>query len=256
MNLDKLIYVSTYAGKILLENGAEIYRVEDTISRICIAYGVNSCDVFATPTGIMVSIYHNNNSISLVKRITKRTVNLNKVHKINALSRKIKVNKITLDNFYSMITTIDNEKSYSLLLVTLFSALSAGSFSIIFGGQLYDFLSAFFIGILITLTSNLFKKLSINDFFKNFICSALVAMVALVIQYLKIPIKFDSTVIASIMLLVPGLAITNAVRDLIAGDILAGITKGCEAILVAISIASGIGAILSLWINIFGGTLW
>ncbi|NLK93705.1 MAG: threonine/serine exporter family protein [Clostridiales bacterium] len=255
MDLDKLLYVSTYAGKILLENGAEIYRVEDTITRICYSYGVNTCDAFATPTGIMVSLYHNNNSASIVKRITKRTVNLDKVHNINALSRSIISDSISLDNFYSLLNDIDKEPKYNSKILYFFSAISAGSFSIIFGGGLFDFITSFIIGFVISLTSESFRKLSINDFFKNYICGGITAILALVAKQIGININFDSTIIGSIMLLVPGLAITNAVRDIIAGDLLAGVTKVCEAILVAIAIAVGIGSVLSFWISLLGGKI-
>lgn len=57
------------------------------------------------------------------------------------------------------------------------------------------------------------------------------------------------------MLLVPGIIITNAVRDIIAGDYLAGITRGSEAFLIAVAIAVGTGVVISLWIKVLGGTI-
>ena len=89
MDLNKLLKISTLAGKIMLESGAETYRVEETISRICIAYGAHTADSFVIPTGIIVTITYYDEVATLVKRITSRGVDLNKIDAINDLSRKI-----------------------------------------------------------------------------------------------------------------------------------------------------------------------
>ncbi|MGK0466739.1 threonine/serine exporter family protein, partial [Clostridium sp.] len=84
MHIDDIIHVAAEAGKIILENGGETYRVEQTIIMICKSYGIPLTESFVTPTGIMVSITNSENqTISLVKRINTRTVNLRKVSLIN-----------------------------------------------------------------------------------------------------------------------------------------------------------------------------
>ena len=253
MNLNKLLHIATYAGRILLENGAEIYRVEETIVRICNAYGIENTDSFVTPTGIVVSLSDNNETISIVKRIKKREVNLNKIDKVNDLARKIVTENISLDDFYDKLEKIYNEPEYNDKTLMLFAGLSAACYSFILGGHIYDFISAFIIGILIKMISLIFKRLSINEFFINFIGGSITALLALIFYSINHNVNIDKTIIGAIMLLVPGLAITNAVRDIIAGDFLAGLTKAAEAFIVAIAIASGSGIILSFWINTFGG---
>ena len=256
MDLNRLLQIATNAGKILLESGAETYRVEETISRICIAYGVNTAESFVTPTGLVVSVFYDSQTLSVVKRIHQRGVNLNKIDRINSLSRDLQIKPLPLSELNEHIIAIDKESRYSMPIVIIFSAIAAGSFSYILGGNFYDVLSAAFIGLLIKFLSLIFAKLNINDFFMNFICSSISAIISILFYYLSIPLNIDKTIIGSIMLLVPGLAITNAIRDTIAGDFLAGLTRASEAFLTAIAIASGTGVVIGFFVNTLGGSLW
>lgn len=247
MDLNKLITVSTLAGKILLESGAETYRVEETISRICIAYGAHTADSFVIPTGIMVTVTHYDEVATLVKRITSRGVDLNKIDAVNDLSRRIQSESIELCDFNKELIQISNAARYSHLVTLICSAIAAGCFSIMFGGDLKDFFATCLIGAVIKIVTIIFQKLNINEFFVNSFCGGLCAILATMFLRLNLCSNLDKTIIGSIMLLVPGLIITNAIRDTIAGDFLSGITKASEAFLIAVSIAVGTGAILSIF---------
>jgi uncharacterized membrane protein YjjP (DUF1212 family) len=120
------------------------------------------------------------------------------------------------------------------------------------GGNLKDFISASIIGAVIKIIVVICQKLNINEFFTNSLSGGLCAFLAIAFIKLNLSNNLDKTIIGSIMLLVPGLTITNAIRDTIAGDFLSGITKASEAFLVAVSIAVGTGAVLSLFINNLG----
>ena len=255
MDMNKLLHVSTYAGRIMLESGAETYRVEETICRICYSFGVDEADSFVTPTGIMVSICHDNKTYSLINRVKSRSVDLNKIDKINELPRTLQSEPMDLSHILKLLKEIDNGERYSFPLTLAFSALAAGTFSILFGGGFNDLLAATFIGFIIKIVTIKFQRLSINEFFINCIGGATAASLTLLLVILGFNINIDKTIIGAIMLLVPGLAITNAIRDTIAGDFLAGLTKAAEAFLIAISIAVGSGAILSFWINTLGGSI-
>lgn len=249
MDLNKLLNVATLAGKILLESGAETYRVEETIVRICLSFGVDSAESFVIPTGIMVSVTKEDNVSTLVRRITSRGVDLNKIDKINDLSRRLQKEAMTLLEFKNELIHISNGPKYSGLTVLICSSIAAASCSVMFGGSLKDFFCAAIIGACIKIMAVTCQKLNINDFFINSLGGGLCAVLALIFLHLNLCSNLDKTIIGSIMLLVPGLTITNAIRDTIAGDILSGITKAAEAVLVAISIAVGTGAVLSLFIN-------
>lgn len=255
MNNNKILQTSAFAGKLLLENGAEIYRVEETICKICNAYGIDNVDSYVTPTGFMVSLTENNETFSIVKRVTNRSINLNIIDQINDLSRKVSVSKIPIESFHNKLIEIQNSKNYSLKTSTLFSGITSFGFSLMFGGSFLDGLCAFFIGIPLSLLVFYLTSKKINSFFINFLGGAFVAFLTLIFNYLNICENIDKTIIGTIMLLVPGLAITNAIRDIIAGDYLSGVTRGAEAFLTAIAIAIGTGSILSIFINTLGGKI-
>ena len=249
MDYNKLLQVATYAGKIMLESGAEIYRVEETISRICYAYNVSQADCFVTPTGILVSIIYDNNTLSIVKRVTNRGVDLNKIDKINDISRTLEKQICDLDELNLKLKKIDKTKRY-LDKITLISAIIISlSFTYIYGGSTTDILSGSIIGFIIEALLIVFSKLKTNEFFVNYISAAFGTLAAVLLSYIGISQNIDKTIIGPIMLLVPGLAITTAIRDIIAGDLLSGITKIGEAFIIAIAVAAGSGTVLSLYLK-------
>ncbi len=250
MNLNKLLNISTLAGKILLESGAETYRVEETIIRICLAFGADSAESFVVPSGIMVTVTFDDEISTFVRRITARGVDLNKIDKINNLSRKVSAKLLTLDELNNELVKINNYNTYTFLTNLIFSALVSASFAMLFGGTFKDLICALLIGPVIKFVSVICNKLNINEFFINFLCSGICAILAIILVRFNIGHNLDMIIIGSIMLLVPGLTITNAIRDTIAGDTLSGITKCAEAFLSAVSIAAGTGAVLSMFLPI------
>lgn len=251
--MNEILQVATFAGQIILENGGETYRVEETIWRICKAFGAEEAESFATPTGIMASICHDGQTYSLIKRVSKRTVDLYKIDLVNDLSRNILLKNLSVKNFKIELQKINRSERYSNTITLLFSALGAAAFAILFGGNIQDFVAAFIIGFIIKFLTIKGSDMQINQFFINSLSAAVAAFLAIIFININLAANLDQTIIGSIMLLVPGLAITNAIRDTIAGDLLSGLTRAAEAFLVAISIAVGSGAVLSFWLSNFGG---
>lgn len=253
MDLNEILHVATFAGKIMLESGGETYRAEEIIWRICKIYGVEEAESFVTTTGIMVSICSNGETYSLIRRVSTRTIDLDKVDKVNDLSRNIINRGLSVSQLKEQLQIINNAKRYNDKTAILISALGAFCFVFLFNGKLPEAIAAFFIGLVIKSLSIKFTSLEINQFFINSICAGIAAIMAILFLKLGFINDLDKTIIGSIMLLVPGLAITNAIRDTISGDLLAGSTRAVEAFLVAVSIAIGTGAVLSFWISAFGG---
>ncbi|MGL5381021.1 threonine/serine exporter family protein [Clostridium sp.] len=253
MDIDKILHVATYAGRIMLESGGETYRVEETINRICKVYGVEDSDSFATPTVIIVSVSKDGQTYSLVRRISNRSVDLHKIHLVNDISRGVQGNNISINKLEGMLKEIDHGKRYSLNTTLLFSALGAFGFVFLFQGSLKDAISAFFIGLIIKYITIKGESIEINQFFINSISAGALALLAIISIKLGLADNMDKVIIGSIMLLVPGLAITNAIRDTVAGDLVSGLTRGAEAFLIAIAVAIGTGSVLSFWMSVFGG---
>lgn len=253
MDITRIINDAALAGKIILENGAEIYRVEDTIVRICNAYGIKNVDTFVTINIIIVCASSEyDRPITIVKRVNNRTINLEKISQVNDVSRHIKDKGHTLEYVEDKLDRINSIKPYSTKITLFFSGTAAAFFTLVFGGNLRDFFVSFIIGCLIRLTNLILNLVQTNEFLINTLCGALTAIIALFSVYLNIGMHLDKIIIGSIMLLVPGIAITNAIRDTIAGDLISGSSRAIEAILIASAIALGTGVILKLWFLLGG----
>lgn len=254
MDYNRILHLATFAGEIMLQSGAEIYRVEETIGRICLSYGVQSAHSFVTPTGIIMSITDNKDIVlTKVVRINQRTVDLDKIARINDLSRKMSIENIDFDCAEDMLREIKNSENYSDRILIISSSIVAGFFTLLFGGTFKDFLVSLFIGFIIKWISIKLQKIDTNAFFINVIGGATSSFIALLSTKLGLGDNTDKIVIGSLMLLVPGLAITNAIRDTLAGDLLAGNSRASEAFLIAVAIAVGSGLVFTIWINFFGG---
>ena len=128
MNKTIVLEMATKAGKIMLENGAETNMVEETIKIIGnnFGYEINS---YATLTGIISTIKdHDNNFITNTLRISKRTMDLNKIHEIHKLGKNIE--KYNLEQIKNIIELIENDKGYNFKTNVFAYAFAAGSFTL------------------------------------------------------------------------------------------------------------------------------
>ncbi len=251
------VELALYAGEIMLKNGAETYRVEDTIIRICKMHDIHSVESFVTPTGIFVSVNDipDSPSISFIKRIKNRTINLNKVSKVNDFSRKISNINLSFEEGMRELRIIDFIPAYGKLFEGLGAGIASAFFGVLLGANILDVLISFFISIVIYLVLEFIDSLDTNLFIQNTIGGAIAAFLAIVAITLNIGIDIDKIIISSIMILLPGVAITNAVRDSISGDLISGLARTAEAIIIAVSIAIGVGLVMHIWIQFLGGAL-
>lgn len=256
MDTNELLDMACYAGKLLIESGAEIYRVEETMVRLCTNFAeVEDAQSFVTPTGIMFSITVHKCTSTKILRVHSRGVNLNCIDKINNLSREAASQPYSVAKLHEALRLIAQEDRYSFWTTLFFGALSAGGFAIFFKGNYMDACCSFLIGMVIKTLSWLMEKRGMNAFFVNAIAGGTAAIMAILLHAFLPATDEDILIISSIMLFVPGLAITNAIRDTVAGDYLSGVARATEAFLVAIAIAVGIGFVLSMSIAVRGGVL-
>ncbi|MFA6940355.1 MAG: threonine/serine exporter family protein [Clostridiaceae bacterium] len=247
-------YMAVEAGKIILENGGETYRVEETINLICQAYNIKNADSYVTPTGIMFSAEdERGNNLSIIKRIKYRTINLEKVSMVNDLSRKVQNKVISPLEFEKELEKISNSRSYSNLVLVISSSLAAFFFTLLFNGSIYDALVSLIIGAMLRINMNFSSKYDVNDFFINVIGGIITSIIALIFCSQFKVLSLDKIIIGSIMPLVPGVALINSIRDTIEGDLVSGLTRALEAALTALAIAVGTGIVIKLWSFIFGG---
>ena len=253
MKPEQLLKISALAGKILLENGAEIQRTEDTICRICEAYGMEEASAFVIPTGMFLSFTADGESYSRIMRIRGSSLNLERINRVNDISRRCVRQPMPCEEIMAELMQVREVRNYRPMTVTLAGGFIAMCFTPFFGGSLSDALAAFPIGMATQFLVQKCEQLQINFIVRIISTSVILTSAALFLHQLGIIRNTDSVIIGSLMLLVPGLAITNAVRDSIGGDLLAGIIRAIEACLIAVAIALGAGVTMSIWLSVSGG---
>lgn len=253
MKAESILKVSTLAGAILLKSGAEIIRVEETITHICNSYDVEDANAFATPSGIFVSFSKDHKTYSKVIRVKESNLDLEKINQVNQLSRACTTKVIEVDEAYQILKNIEAQKIYPDYMKVIASGFIAMFFTYFFSGNFIDGLCAFPIGAIVQILSFWFDKNKINSIVKITCLSSILTFLTLLLVYIHLAKNSDSIIIGNLMLLVPGVAITNAIRDSISKDLLSGITKAIEACLIAIALALGAGVTISLWMNLIGG---
>ncbi|WP_099187797.1 threonine/serine exporter family protein [Tepidibacter mesophilus] len=247
-----ILRIALYAGEIMLKNGAEIYRVEDTITRICMSKNINHVNAFVTPTGIFVSD-DRMDGISFIKRIKSRSLNLHKVSMVNNFSRDYVNSHMTISQALSALKQIEKADKYSIFVRLFFTGVIGGFFSLMFGGEFLDFISAFIISMISIFIADEITKISDTSFLSTIAASSIIGLLGILFTLIGIGKSLDMIIVGSIMPLVPGVSFTNGLRDFISGDLLGGLAKIFEAIFIAICIAVGIGIVFQLWVNWFGG---
>lgn len=242
-------------GYHLAMSGAETFRVEDTIRRILRAYGVE-CEVFAIPNCVSVSLEAaNGKPLMIMRRIGFHGNDLEKLEKLNALSRRICAEKPAVDQAMSWLReTLAACRAYRTGVFYLGNVLVGLGFCLVFGGTLLDCLWAGLIGLIIGLVMRFMDRQEANPFFSTILASCLMALPAYAaagLGWLKCP---DAAIIGALMILVPGLLITNSMRDIIYGDTNSGIFRIVQVVLSALAIALGTAAAWHLTAGLYGQT--
>lgn len=242
-------------GYHLAMSGAETFRVEDTIHRILRAYGVE-CEVFAIPNCVSVSLEAaNGKPLMLMRRIGFHGNDLEKLEKLNELSRRICAGRPEVDTAMSWLEqTLAARRSYSAAAVYLGNLLVGLGFCLVFGGTLLDCLWAGLMGLIIGVVTRFMDKQEANPFFSTILASCLMALPAYAAAGLGWLNSPDAAIIGTLMILVPGLLITNSMRDIIYGDTNSGIFRIVQVFLTALAIALGTAAAWHLTAGLYGQT--
>ncbi len=254
---DQILRTTCMLGKIMLESGAEIFRVEETMEYFCDAYGVLIRDISVTPTEIVVSIVDVNGvPRAYMRRVKSRSLNLNKVKLVNDFSQELACGTPPpIRKSQARLRQIAQSSSYRLPVMTLATGLGTGSFAIVFGGTYADFISGFFVGMLLRLFMYSLNRLDLHDMFSNLAGGVVAASLGWFAVFIGVGHDWEIITISALTLLFPGLLLTNALRDVASGDLVSGISHTVEAFSIAAALAGGAAFIYSLLSQIGGVTL-
>ena len=254
LDYNKLLRLVSELGYRLMESGAEIYRVEESIHRLLRAYGVEEGEVFAIPNCIIISLTSpRGEPLTQIRRMPAHGTDIYLLEKYNGLCRELCRQAPPFDEALDRLSRIRREHpEYPLWVQLLAYFLGCGMFTLFYGGSPMDGVCGGLCGVVIGLCLTLTVRLGANLFFRTVAGGAASALAAVALTGLGLGENMDFIIIGALMALVPGIAITNAMRDIMAGDMVAGISKGAEALLIGAAIALGTALALGL-IRVFGG---
>ncbi|MDR1292787.1 MAG: threonine/serine exporter family protein [Clostridiales Family XIII bacterium] len=246
----KILILALYAGELMLKSGAEVYRVEDTIIRICKACKIDYVECFATTTGITLSLDRggaDSEMHTFIKRIDGISIDLERISMINEFSREFTTTDLSVDDGFERLRAIAARPTFSLPLRILGAALVGAFMCPYYGGNvsgMFISAAAACVGYIIFYVVN---KLKLAGFIRVFISCLGSSLAVLALSNITADYT-PALILSAVTIFMPGVAITNAARDLLSGDMLAGVARAADAAITAVAISCGAGVIAGIWV--------
>lgn len=256
IDVKRVVDLALEAGRILLKNGGEIFRVEETIKRICSRFHVDNVDIFTMSHAIFVSAENEaGEAYTKVKHVPLSSTHLGIVTEVNELSREISAGRVGLDMAEERLREIDKIPPESSSFQIIAAGVASGIFAVLLGSWISEGIAAFFIGCLLYVWVLFAKKHGISKIIVNIIGGVIMTVLAIMMMHIPgLPaLRLEGMIVGAIMPLIPGMAFVNSIRDIADSDFLSGTVRMIDALLVFVYIAIGVGATLSIYNGMIGG---
>lgn len=250
MDYQLIVRTAVLAGKLMLCSGAETYRVEDTMNHILRTAKTQTAEALVFMTGIVATVDSPDiEPVTVMRRVKSRGTNLNRIMQVNTISRKYCAGEMGLKEAYESLGSIQ-KRQYRTGIYNLATIVTPAGFAPMFGGGAEEIAIAALMGAVLAVFLTAGKRWKIHGFILDVASSFAIAAAGFLLGSRLTGLDLDVVIISAIMPLVPGVAITNAVRDILQGDYMSGNARVLEAFLTAAGIAVGVGA--GIW---FAGLL-
>ncbi len=256
--MHRVLELALEAGRILLANGAEIFRVEETIWHICNHFNIEQMDAFVLSNGIFLTAYQKGReSFARVKHVPLQGTHLGIVTEVNNLSREISAGKVSIDEAFIRLKEIEQMPPKKDLWMVLAAGLGSGAFSYMIQPNAPASCTAFLVGALLYVWVLFASKHRMSKIIINIVGGGLITVMALIATHLPFlfTVGLDEVIIGSILPLIPGVGFVNAIRDIADSDFISGIVRLLDALLVFVYIAIGVGCVLSFYEQVLGGVI-
>lgn len=250
---EELFKLIVEISKRMIESGSEINRVEDCVTRMFTAYGIDNIDVYATTSLIVMSATTaDGNDLMQSKRIKQIGTDMERIDKLNSLIRRITAEKCTQYEIAQELERIDKTPVYSTAISVFSYGMIGCVFSLFFGARtVNETVVSFITGCIMGILSYFLCEKNVNKALGRFLCSFCAAVSAFIFLKFNIIPSVNKVIIGNIMSLIPGIGLTNSLRDLFTGDSISGILRSIEAVILALAIAAG----YIFAAHLFGGVL-
>ena len=246
MSKEEVLEIALSAGRILLCNGAETYRVEDTMLRICALRGMRTVSAFCTPSVILLSD-ESLRGFSRMYRVKRRSVNLQVISDINDFSFNLHGKHCTYTEVMEQLKKIEATPKRPSFVDVLCSAVLGACFAVVLGGGQKEFAAAFLAaGISMAFLKKL-RPFQPSSFWETTMAGGILCAIALEFCHLVTGTSMELATAGAIMPYVPGMAFTNGLRDYIAGDLISGNSRVGEAIFLVGGLVIGVATVLGVF---------
>lgn len=255
IDIKKVVDAALEAGRILLKNGGEIFRVEETMTRICNRFHIEDIDIFTLSHAIFVTAKSGEEEVyTKVKNVPLSGTHLGIVAEVNALSRAISAGKVSLEEAQRRLKEIDEIEPIHPVVQILGAGVASGCLGYLLGATARESVVAFFIGCVLYCWILFAKRLNVSKIVSNIVGGAIIAGLALFARSVPwiMPVHLNGMIVGALMPLVPGMAFVNAIREIADSDFLSGTVRMIDTLLVFVYIAIGMGLTLSFY-HMLGG---
>ena len=256
---EMLVEAAHLAAAIVLANGGETYRAEETAEKICEAGGIEKPEVFALPTGVFISVRDGEgNVISEVKRLKRRSANMQRLERVNTLARQYDSGNLSLEALHSMLTELENSGKSNLYLLSAACGIASAGFTLLLESQLsflpclFDCLISFICGFIVQFITTKLNFGNTFHFMSCFVSGIIVAAAAVsAVSIFRIG-SISAITVGALTPLFPGLALTTAIRDTSTGDLVSGNARLLEVLIIAVALAAGAGVVFAAYLGLGG----
>lgn len=254
----RVLDLALKAGRISLQNGAEIFRVEETIEYICRHFGIEEMDAFVLSNGIFLTAYSEGHEVyARVKHVPLKGTHLGVVAAVNDLSREISAGHVGLEEAFEQLAEIEKMPAKSPVSQVIAAGIGSAVFCYLMRGSFYDAVFTIFIAGLLQAGLILASKVHISKIITNILGGIFITICSVAVVEIPWPftVNLGNMIVGCIMPLIPGVVFVNAIRDIASSDFISGIVKLLDALLVFVYIAVGVGFVLTTYANLLGGVM-
>lgn len=252
----EILTLAVEIADVLLRNGAEIYRIEDTVIHILKAYEVDDFDVYVLSNGIFASANEGkDDACSMIRHVPLGSIHLSRISALNQLVRDICAHRCTINEAWERLEKYRHLPTYPVWLLSLCCGIGSAGLCHLFGGHIIDCLFAFIIGALEELLILYFSKKKMPKFLSNVFISIFITTLSIFALFTMLPVAQDKIVIGALMPIVPGIAFTTSIRDFYNGDYLSGTIHLIDALLTGLCIAVGVCISIEIFRYLGGGAI-
>lgn len=254
-NYRQVCKIALKAGEIMAAHGAEAYRIEDTVCRLLKTTGFSYAEAHVSVTGLFITLSDPflDREVTLVKRISNRVNDLSQISQANKISRRFVSGELSIEEAIQELDALEGKQYYSPPIIILSFVIISSLFTFMFGGYPMDAVCSAIVGLVVGIAYHLLGKIIPLGFVRDFLASVVLGIVSLVfVIFIPIGQHLQPIISGSIMPLVPGMMLTVAIRDLLHGDYMSGVSRAIEATICAVSIAAGVSIVFRLFERSYG----